>query len=317
MHTDPDIRGRDEIISCAFCGSTALHVIARGLHHPRVAGHEPVNLHVCDYCGSLTTWPVPPEQALRRLYAAFEDGIDPALRRWRGDSPASAWYEHAVRRATRAMGVSSETTFTWIDVGAGAGEIGETLNRNFPQASGISIDWHGRPAKLAADPRHDWMARDLNAPGFARGVGAQADLVLALSVWEHVRDPEDFAREVSSLVRPGGTLYLVCPDFGSASARALGRRWPYWIPGEHLSVPTRRGARICLEHAIAANGLDARVFVRQVGIPYSLGYVLAYLGLPALGRLLRGVPAFPLPVGALEAGFTTVRPARLTGYEGR
>jgi len=317
MHTDPDTRGRDEIIRCAFCGSTALHVVARGLHHPRVVDHGPLNLHICDACGSLTTWPVPSEQALRQLYAAFEDGIDPSLRRWRGDSPASAWYEYAARRATRAAGVSGETAFTWIDVGAGAGEIGSTLNRNFPQASGTSIDWHGRPASLAADSRHDWRACDLNAPRFARGVGAQADLVLALSVWEHVRDPEDFARELSSLVKPGGTLYLVCPDFGSASARALGRRWPYWIPGEHLSVPTRRGARICLEHAIAANGIVARVFVRPVGIPYSLAYVLSYLGFPGLGRLLRGVPAFPLPVGALEAGFTMAGTARLTGNDNR
>ncbi len=317
MRTDSDAGTREAMGACTFCGATALHVIARELYHPRAADHGPVSIHVCDACGSMGTWPVPSGDALQRLYATFDEGIDPTLRRLRIDSPPTAWYLRAMRRAAHVAGLARDSAFTWMDIGAGAGEIGRLLNQEFSNTSGLSIDWHGRPAKLAADPRHDWMACDLNAPRFARGVGAQADLVLALSVWEHVRDPEDFAREVSSLVKPGGTLYLVCPDFGSASARVLGRRWPYWIPGEHLSVPTRRGARICLEHAIAATGMDASVFVRRVGIPYPLGYVLSYLGLPALGRLLRGVPAFPLPVGALEAGFTRLRTARLTADDRR
>jgi len=105
------------------------------------------------------------------------------------------------------------------------------------------------------------------------------------------------------LVRPGGALYLVCPDYGSFAARLLGRHWPFWIPGEHLHIPTRGGARLALQRALRAGSATGAVFVRSVGIPYPPSYVLAYLGFPTLARAMRRAPAAPLPVGALEAGF--------------
>jgi SAM-dependent methyltransferase len=250
------------------------------------------------------TWPLPSEEALTQLYGSFHDGIDPALRRLRGDAPPTAWYARAVKHATRAAGFSHSAAFTWIDLAAGAGEVGAILNSTFVNATGVSVDWHGRPAKLAADPRHDWIATDLNAPGFAGAIGTPADLVIALSVWEHVRDPAEFVRDASALVKPGGTLYLACPDFGSIAARVLGRKWPFWIPGEHLHVPTRKGARICIARAIAGRGGDAAEFVRPVGVPYPLAYVAGFVRFERFGKLLRGLPAMPLPVGALEAGFS-------------
>ena len=289
---------------CVFCESAATRTVARDLYHPRVRSHGPVSIYVCDTCGSMGTWPLPSEESLARLYASFDDGIDPALRRLRGDAPPTAWYARAVNHAARAAGYAQGDAFTWIDLAAGAGEIGAILNSKFANASGVSVDWHGRPAKLAAEARHNWIATDLNAPGFARAIGVPADLVIAISVWEHVRDPAQFVRDACAVVNPGGTLYIVCPDFGSAASRMLGRQWPFWIPGEHLHIPTQRGARSCIARAIAERGEHAIGFVRSVGVPYPPAYVAGYLGMSAIGKLLRGFPAVPLPVGALEAGFS-------------
>ena len=298
---------RTEAVSppCVFCESAATHIVARDLHHPRVRSHGPVSIYVCDRCGSMGTWPLPSEDALARLYASFDEGIDPALRRLRGDAPPTAWYERAVHHAAAAAGISPDDAFTWIDLAAGAGEVGAILNSKFAGAKGASVDWHGRPAKLAADPRHGWIATDLNAPGFARAVRAPADLVIALSVWEHVRDPAQFVRDACALVNPGGTLYIVCPDFGSVASRMLGRKWPFWIPGEHLHIPTKMGARICIARTIAAHSGHPLGFVRSVGVPYPPAYVAGFLGMSALGKMLRWLPAVPLPVGALEAGFSS------------
>jgi SAM-dependent methyltransferase len=250
------------------------------------------------------TWPVPSEAALARLYASFDEGIDPRLRHLRGAAPPTAWYAHAVRHAARAARFAPDANFTWIDLAAGAGEIGERLNASFANAAGVSVDWHARPAKVTASARHDWFTTDLNARGFAAAIGRTSDLVMALSVWEHVRDPAQFIRDACALVNPGGTLYVACPDFGSAAARVLGRKWPFWIPGEHLHVPTRKGARICIARAMAECGIAGQEFVRPVGVPYPLAYVAGYLGLRRLGKLLHAVPSLPLPVGALEAGFS-------------
>lgn len=304
MRTESDLSAQEEIAACEFCGAVALHVLARGLHHPRVLSHGPVDIHTCGDCGSMVTWPVPSADALARLYASFDEGIDPTLRRLRQDAPPSAWYAHAARRAARAADVTRDSTFSWMDIGAGAGEIGEELNRNFPAASGISVDWHSRPSGLTNDSRHAWVACDLNASGFADAIGARADIVISLSVWEHVRHPAQFIRNVSALVNPGGTLYLVCPDYGSLAARTMGRHWPYWIPGEHLHVPTQCGAQRCLQRNVTDRTCANAVYVHSVRVPYPFAYVIAFFGLPALGRTLRGLPTVPLPVGALEAGFT-------------
>ena len=289
---------------CVFCESAATRVIARDLYHPRVRDHGPVSVYVCETCGSMGTSPLPSADALAQLYGSFDDGIDPELRRLRGDAPPTAWYARAVSHAAGAAGFSESDGFTWIDVAAGAGEIGGILNSKFANAKGTSIDWHARPAKLAGDPRHDWIATDLNAPGFAAAIGTTADLVIALSVWEHVRDPAQFVRDACALVKPGGTLYVACPDFASIAARVLGHKWPYWIPGEHLHVPTRKGARICIARAMAERGVVAHEFVRAVGVPYPPAYVAGYLGLGGFAKMLRGLPSVPLPVGALEAGFS-------------
>ena len=284
-----------------------MRLLARDVFHRRVRDHGPVTIYGCDKCGSMGTWPVPSDAELTKLYAAFDDGIDPALRRLRGDAPPTAWYEKAVRRATTMAGLSRDAAFTWIDVGAGAGEIGELLNRNFPNATGVSVDWHARPPRLAADARHKWLACDLNAPGFAATIGAKADLVISLSVWEHVRNPDQFVREAVALVKPGGALYLVCPDFASIARQLLRRRWPYWIPGEHLHVPTRTGALMSVKRAMAANGVESGGFVHSISIPYPLAYVMGYAGLERAGKLLRRVPPISLPVGALETGFCASR----------
>jgi len=48
--------------------------------------------------------------------------------------------------------------------------------------------------------------------------GARFDAVASLEVIEHVRDPEDFARSLVLLTKPGGALFLATM---SRSARAL------------------------------------------------------------------------------------------------
>jgi hypothetical protein len=121
-----------------------------------------------------------------------------------------------------------------------------------------------------------------------------------VSVWEHVLEPGAFASKLLKLVAPGGLLYLVCPDAGSLAHRVLRTRWPYFLPGEHLNMPTRRGARRCLERA--AEPGDS-ITVDRVGLPYPPAYVLGALGLGRLARWARRLPALPLPVGALEAVF--------------
>jgi len=281
---------------CRFCDSRALRQSYRGLSHPTRRTHGPFDLYVCRRCGSLSTWPLPSRDALGALYGSFASGVDTRLRELRHATPLTAWFDYVVRRTTRLGRFDHGAAFRWLDVGAGGGELAAALARAFPKASGVAIDWSPRPRDL--DPRIAWRAADLNDDGFAMPPVQQADLVISLSVWEHVLEPGAFVRKLLTLVAPGGMLYLVGPDVGSLAYRVMRTRWPYFLPGEHLNMPTRRGARDCLEHATAPGDSIA---VGSVGLPYPPAYVLGFLGLGRLSRWTRRLPALPLPVGALEA----------------
>jgi SAM-dependent methyltransferase len=284
---------------CRFCGSSALRRTHPGLSHPRRREHGPFDLYTCQGCGSLGTWPQPSREALAALYGSFASGVDSNLRELRQQTPLTAWFDAVLRRTTRMGRFARDAAFRWLDVGAGGGELAAALAREFPRASGRAIDWSARPAGL--DPRVEWQVADLNDAAFATPAPAhKADLVISVSVWEHVLEPEAYASKLLTLVAPGGLLYLVGPDAGSLAHRVMRTRWPYFLPGEHLNMPTRRGARRCLER-VASPG-DS-IAVHRVGLPYPPAYVLGGLGFARLGRLARALrlPAVPLPVGALEA----------------
>ena len=283
-------------MNCRFCDSSALRQVYRGLSHPRRPEHGPFDLYACRDCGSLGTWPQPSRAALDALYGSFASGVDAKLRELRRQTPLTAWFEQVMRRATRLGGFPRDAAFRWLDVGAGGGELAAVLARELPRATGVAVDWSERPPGL--DPRVAWQVADLNAAALGPPLVQQADLVISVSVWEHVLEPGAFARMLLKLVAPGGLLYLVCPDVESLAHRVLRTRWPYFLPGEHLNMPTRRGARWCLKRA--AEPGDA-VAVGRVGLPYPPAYVLGVLGLGRLARWARRLPALPLPVGALEA----------------
>ena len=61
---------------CRFCQSSELVPKHRGLSHPKLPDHGPFDLYVCRDCGSLVTWPVPAADALDRLYAAMDCGVE-------------------------------------------------------------------------------------------------------------------------------------------------------------------------------------------------------------------------------------------------
>jgi 2-polyprenyl-3-methyl-5-hydroxy-6-metoxy-1,4-benzoquinol methylase len=105
--------------------------------------------------------------------------------------------------------------------------------------------------------------------------GAPWDAVTCWDVLEHLVDPRAALQRVAELLRPDGWLFLSTPDRGSLVARALGRRWHYLDPIQHVSVFSRASLRILLEQI----GFEV-VDVAALGHSYRLRYVwdrLCYL----------------------------------------
>jgi SAM-dependent methyltransferase len=229
---------------------------------------------------------------LRALYASFNEGLPAEMR----DAMAGgeAWHATCVRRIGRLRGVSSDSRFTWLEIGAGAGEMACQMARAYPQATGRAADLHERPRSLPSQV--SWLQVDLNGDTLA--LGEPADVVYATGVWEHVRRPDVFVDNLVRMLSKGGLLYLMCPNYASLARRLLDTRWPYFTPGEHLTMPSPRGAEACIRRAFSER--PARIVSRPFWLTYSIRYTALRFGLPGA----RWMPAgwrLPMPVGALES----------------
>jgi SAM-dependent methyltransferase len=111
-----------------------------------------------------------------------------------------------------------------LDLGCGNGSLLLALRRRWPNAELRGVDpspesvGHARAAGL-----------DAQCGSVPLVSVAPADLVISVNVIEHVEDPLTFIRFIASLVSPGGTLLLACPDGGRASVELLfvDHRWSF------------------------------------------------------------------------------------------
>jgi SAM-dependent methyltransferase len=284
---------------CFYCGSERLRLAYAGQYNKRKPDYGPFQFYSCRECGSGLTLPPPAATDLAELYRMLEFGLAPATRELLDESSEAAWHGMCARRIARLAGRTADDAFTWIDIGAGGGEIAREMACGFPRSRGIAADIHELPPQLAGLANVEWRRIDMGDDDFAPALGATADVVFATGVWEHVRRPDLFARNALSLVKPGGVLYMTTPNYGSFARRILGSAWPYFFPGEHLCMPTLTGAKLCLERSSA--GRKAAIRTRPILIHYGLRYALTKLGMPGIARLLPRNLAAYLPSGAMES----------------
>ncbi len=111
------------------------------------------------------------------------------------------------------------------------------------------------------------------------------DVVTLWDVLEHDGDPRRLLEECHRILKPGGLIVVNYPDVGSWIARAMGRRWVFFLSG-HLYYFTRSTARKLLQRT-GFHVLDIRPHVQWLELDYLLLRAEA-LGGP-LVRLMRNV----------------------------
>lgn len=285
---------------CMFCGGL-LSLQHHGVFHPFKVDHGPFDIYTCKECGSAQTSPMPSRESLTSLYGSYQDGLPELHRTIMSDDPQTAVYGQCVNRISCLSKRSSTEVFTWLDVGGGGGEFAALMATAFPQSKGVAIDQHPRPVSLAGVSAVEWHEVDINEFDFSDRL-QQVDVVASIAVWEHVLRPDQFVMNLLRLVKPGGMLYLLCPNNASLASRVLGTRWPLFTPGEHLTMPTKAGAVRCVQrewHALRG-GEPIDVSSNGLMLPYTLRYLMRRLGIDVVGRMLPIGLSFPLPIGALE-----------------
>ena len=167
---------------------------------------------------------------------------------------------------------------TALDIGTGDGAFLESLlDMGFQDVKGVEPSL--APIE-AAPPR----IRPLITQGiFEHGLFGQEtlDLVTCFQTIEHVPDPGALVREAFSILRPGGSLAIVCHDRKSMVNRLLGRKSPIFDI-EHLQLLTRSGVEKLLTCAgfrnvdvgPIRNRYPARYWLRLAPLPGGVGNIL-------------------------------------------
>lgn len=132
-----------------------------------------------------------------------------------------------------------------LDIGAGDGAfLEELVQLGFRDVTGVEPS----AAPIACSKpdvrkmiRHDiFRARDFE--------GERFDLVTCFQVMEHLWKPLELARDVNSLLKPGGLFVTVTHNLRALSARLLGNKSPIFDI-EHLQLFSERTIRALLQQS--------------------------------------------------------------------
>lgn len=292
---------------CPYCTSKKLTLSFQGMVHPFKKDHGPFDMYRCSNCKSLVTYPMPVAEQQNELYGSFINGFIPALGKLREQHSLSVWYDQCIRRAVKQLKELpvKETAFTWMDIGAGSGELAMRMLEKYPASTGYAIDFHERPTSINNLKSLNWIQTDLNDKHFAEKLlYIQPDLIFSITVLEHIIYPEIFLRNLIHLVKNQGSIYLTAPCANSFASAVLGKRWPYIIPGEHLTIPSKKGMKTIMERITEGNAES--LFVNETILPYTAGYYLDFLKLAFLKKIIPAKWPVRVPTGILEAGMRKV-----------
>jgi SAM-dependent methyltransferase len=298
-------------VSCCFCSSNNVQLAYKQKFHKVKRDHGPYNYFLCRNCRSGFTFPIPNEDDIAALYESFSGGMSNHTRNIRQNNPLREWYEQCIRRILIIDGrkFNSNSIFKWVDIGAGNGELAILMARLFPLSVGYCFDYHHKPDSLISFQNIIWIQCDLNDPNFQDTLGdLRFDLVISITVLEHVLYPKSFLQSLISIINPiGGTLYLTTPDQYSMASKLLKKYWPYLLFGEHINIPSQKGMYL-LCSSILSNYREnnPQINVKPISIPYPVTYYLDHFNLNSIAKFISRNITVNFNTGILEFSYKSI-----------
>ena len=215
---------------CLICEAPCWPVLS-GLFDDRFGAPGTYDIMQCQHCGLEQTWPRPSEAELKLLYEEFYN--------WGGQ-------EDTFYYKIREKFLNSDLYRLWLkwdgdpafhlrpgrgrllDVGCNEGRGLALYSRHGFQAEGVEINERAAAA-----------ARSKGFPVYTMSLAEffpaePFDVVVLANVLEHAADPVDMLTQVRRLLRPGGQVWISCPNAAGRWRRLFGRHWVNWHVPFHL-----------------------------------------------------------------------------------
>ena len=154
-----------------------------------------------------------------------------------------------------------------LDIGCGSGKLVRYLRSKECDAYGLEPSVALFNAFLKQD---NFFFHDSVSNFAQHHDGNRFNLIILSDVIEHIPDPEDFVRNIESLLSAGGVLFITTPDTKSLLAKSFGKYWHYYNK-YHLSLFNRTN----LKQVLAIHSLS-QVECGYVSRQYSLSYLFKY-----------------------------------------
>jgi hypothetical protein len=238
---------------------------------------------------------MPTRELLHKIYSDLETGYPENKAMAKQGSLQHVWYSDILK----SFSLDRFQDERIADIGSGEGFLALAILQRMAGNSFLDCyDIHGAPPAIIDHPffgsRVAWLEEDVQALVKGERTAKSYDRVFLVSIIEHVPNPMELVKGCLSMLNVNGHLHVIGPLL-TGVARAMGRHWPYLIPGEHLTIPTMKGLERMAEQ------LKARIKAKKIPVTYSLKYAIgAVLGLEIPAWL---DVALRLPLGAFAATF--------------
>jgi len=281
---------------CTVCqGSTETSLT--GLFDTRFGIEGSYEARICRQCGLEQIFPVPTPDQLKDLYQRFynfggERGtVYTTLREW---FFSSRLYRLWIRLDEDISFHTRRGSGRLLDIGCNEGRTLKNYARNGFQAEGTELN------ETAAAVARDAGFRVFTGPLDDFAPPLLYDVTVLSNVLEHALDPEAMLLSVRRLLKPGGQVWISCPNNESWLRPVFGRFWINWhVPFHisHFSADTLRSllekcgfglqeARQMTPALWVASSIVARIFAREGKATRQLRNPLLVFALVMLCRVL-------------------------------
>ncbi len=229
-----------ETVPCDLCGEREATSVLLGSDR-RFGRPERYSVVQCRSCGLVRLNPRPTRNALAELYEREYPVLLPDAPGQRGERLRRLWH--------RLMGnyhdrVTAKAYGRVLDVGCGYGKFLFPLKEKGCEVYGLEVN-----PKCVEFCRSAGLSVSSGTIEEAPVADASLDCVILSQVLEHVGSPTRTLKAIHRILKPGGRVFVFCPNGEGYLRDLFGRNWHGWHIPFHLYVFTRQTVARVAEEA--------------------------------------------------------------------